>query len=340
MSRPRAIARRAFLAVRAPSLPETADYWIRVHRTAMACRFEIALSGEDARHMQAARLALDEVDLIEDALTVFRDTSALVHVNRRAAVAPVAVDPALYALLGECRDLHTATEGAFDVTSTPLSRCWGFLQREGRLPAEDEIEAARACVGMQHVTLDAETCSVHFTRPHLELNLGAVGKGYALDRMASVLEAQGVRHALVSAAGSSVRALGGRGDDWTIDVASRQAQRTLGQLRLRDGALGTSGAGYQFVEVDGQRYGHVIDPRTGWPAAGVLSATVVTASAARADALSTAFLVGGTGLAERYCATNPDTLAILTPDGAPETPLVFGSYAGATFTAVEEIACH
>jgi FAD:protein FMN transferase len=326
----RTIGRRDLLTFRSVST-ETADYWLRVHRPAMACRFEIALSGEDAGHVPAARAALDEVDRIEAALTVFRETSALVHVNRHAAEAPVEVDADLFDLLTLCRDLHAATGGAFDITSTPLSRCWGFLRRQGRLPAEAEIEAARSVVGMEHVALDAETRTVRFLRPGVELNLGAIGKGYALDRVAHLLRARGVEHALVSAAGSSVRALGGRPGDWSIDVASRQISRgPLGRLRLRDGALGTSGASVQFVEVDGKRYGHVIDPRTGWPSSGVLSATVVTDSAAAADALSTAFFVGGAELAARYCAARPGTLALLTPDDGSQRPRTFGAYPNAT----------
>lgn len=300
----------------------------------MACRFEIALSGEDAPFVPAARAALDEVDRIEDRLTVFRETSALSAINRRAGRDPVTADDDLFALLETCRALHVETEGAFDITTTPLSRCWGFLRRQGRLPAAAEVEAARAQVGMEAVDLDAERRTVRFHRPGLELNLGAVGKGHALDRVGRLLRARGVQHALVSAAGSSVLAIGGRAGDWQIDVGSRHLGRRLGHLRLRDGALGTSGAGLQFVEVDGKRYGHVLDPRTGWPASGTLAATVVTASAAAADALSTAFLVGGTALAERYCAAHADTLAILTPEQGDT--LVIGSYPGAGFEALKE----
>jgi thiamine biosynthesis lipoprotein len=323
-------SRRSFLTFNpSPEPVAGADYWIRVHRRAMACRFEITLSGEDGEHVPAARAALDEVDGVEDHLTVFRETSRLSELNRRAAREPVAVDDTLFALLAECRDLHERTEGAFDITSTPLSRCWGFLRRAGRVPTPAEIAQARKAVGMEHVELAAEGRHVRFRRAGLELNLGAVGKGYSLDRAASVLRARGVSHALLSAAGSSVLALGGRGDDWTIDVGSRQLGRRVGRLRLQDGALGTSGAGVQFIEAEGKRYGHVIDPRTGWPAEGTAAATVVTRRAAVADALSTAFLVGGPGLAERYCAGHLETLAILTTeDGQTHA---FGTYPGALF---------
>ena len=324
--------RRALFSFRGS--PPTADYWIRVHRAAMACRFEIALSGEDARHVPAARAALDEIDRIEDRLTVFRETSALCGLNRRAGQEPVAVDADLFALLQTCRALHEATDGAFDITSTPLSRCWGFLRREGRRPAPAEIEAARASVGMDGVELDETQRTVRFRRPGMELNLGAVGKGYALDRVARLLHSRGVEHALLSAAGSSVLALGGRLGDWMIDVSSRELARVLGRLRVKDGAVSTSGGGHQFFELDGRRYGHVLDPRTGWPASGTISATVVAARAADADALSTAFLVGGVELARRYCAAYPGVLAIVTPEDG--TPRVFGSYAGAVFDESKE----
>lgn len=300
----------------------------------MACRFEILLDEGDAAHVSAAREALDEADRLEAALSVFRDTSELSRVNRTAAGAPVAVDADLFALLARCRDLHDRTQGAFDITSTPLSRCWGFLKREGRLPPPEAIAASRALVGMSGVVLDEAARTVRFRQSGVELNMGSIGKGYALDRMAALLRARGVSHALLSAGGSSAVAVGGRGAGWTIDIRPRQvgAQR-LARLRLRDGALATSGAGEQFFEVDGRRYGHVIDPRTGWPAAGVLSVSVVTAEGALSDALSTAFLVGGLDVAQRYCAAHPATLAFVTPDDAARRPVVLGAFDGARVEA-------
>ena len=305
-------------------------HWIRIHRPAMACRFEILLDGADERHAAAAREALDEADRLEAELSVFRETSALSRVNRTAAETPAEVDADLFALLVRCRDLHAHTAGAFDITSTPLSRCWGFLKREGRLPSPEAIAAARAMVGMSGVLFDGGARTVRFERPGMELNLGSIGKGYALDRMAALMRGRGVGHALLSAGGSSAVALGGRGEGWTVDIRSRQVGHgKLARLHLRDGALATSGAGEQFFEVDGKRYGHVIDPRTGWPAAGVLSVSVVTAEGALSDALSTAFLVGGLDVARRYCASHPQTLALITPDDGSPRPVVLGAFAGA-----------
>lgn len=359
----------------APAAPPGEDdggHWIRVYRAAMACRFEITLAGEDARHVPAARDALREADRLEDALSVFRDTSDLTRINRHAALEPVGIDQELFALLNRCHELHADTGGAFDITSTPLSRCWGFLIRQGRLPSAADLDAARARVGMDAVTLtgsrqpesrqsesrepvsrqpdslqpetrqpdahqpDTRERTVYFTRPSIELNLGSIGKGYAVQCMADYLSARRVRHALVSAGASSIVALGGRGWGWSIDLCARNAglpdsgsrQRTrLARLYLRNGALGTSGAGEQFVEIDGRRYGHVLDPRTGWPASGVLSASVVTRDGATADALATAFLVGGPELAHAYCKAHPDTLALITVEGASR-PELFGAFPG------------
>ena len=296
----------------------------------MACRFEITLATEDAAFVPAARTALDEIDRLEDELSVFRETSTIAKVNRCAASEPVIVPRHLIDLLAACQRVHQETGGAFDITTTPLSRCWGFLRREGRLPHPDAIEAARASVGFDAVHVSSDEGSVRFGRPGIELNLGAIGKGYALDRASAGLRHSSVVHALLSAGRSSLLALGGRGDGWRVDLVSPlMSGRTIAGLWLRNAAVGTSGAGEQFVIADGCRYGHVIDPRTGWPAAGVLSATVVASDAATADALSTAFLVGGIDLAERYCAEHRNVLALITPDDGSERPMAFGGHPGA-----------
>lgn len=327
---PGLLTRRNFLSFDFGDRTRPGDHWIRVHRMAMACRFEVMLSDEDAGDMTAARAALDEADDLEAVLTVYRDTSDVADVNRRAAAEPVTVVPALFDLLSRSADLYARTDGAFDVTSTPLSRCWGFLTRDGRVPADAEIDAALAVVGMRHVELQAGSRAVRFARAGIEVNFGAIGKGYALDRMADVLRRRGTRRALLSAGRSSVRAIGGRGRGWPIDVRPVLASRKVARLWLRDGAVGTSGAGEQFVEIDGIRYGHVIDPRSGRPASGVRGATVVTANAADADALSTAFLIGGPELARRYCDRRPGTLAIFVLDEPDEPIVTVGRYNGAT----------
>jgi thiamine biosynthesis lipoprotein len=304
------------------------DYWIRVSRVAMACRFEVTLASHDAAAVPAARAALDGVDAVEDQLSIFREHSAVARVNRRAGTEPVPIDGELYDLLARCLELHRDTAGAFDVTTTPISRCWGFLQREGRLPSVGEIHEAMATVGLHRVRLDDASRTITFGTRGVELNFGAIGKGYSLDRVASGMRTAGVSHALLSAGRSSLVAIGGRDGGWHIDVVSPRSGGRLARVWLRNAALGTSGAGEQFFVADGVRYGHVIDPRTGWPASGILSATVIASSGAAADALSTAFLVGGVRLAHTYCDSHPGVMAIITPEGSRRTDL-YGLHPGA-----------
>lgn len=324
----RSWSRRAILRGLATRRSTVRGTWIHLARRAMACSFEVTLASEDTCDVPAARAALEDVDTLENQLTIFRETSAIADINRRAATEPVAVDRALFDLLWQCGEFYRATAGAFDITSTPLSRCWGFLQREGHLPSAEAIEAARANVGFGAVTLDRDSLTIRFARPGIELNLGAIGKGYALDRVAARMRGSGVRHALLSAGRSSIKALGGPDGAWPIDIISPILGRSIARVYLSDAALGTSGAGEQFVHVQGVRYGHVIDPRRGWPATGTLSATVITTHAASADALSTAFFIGGTELAREYCASHAGTVALITPEGQ-QSPTVIGHRPGA-----------
>jgi FAD:protein FMN transferase len=323
VSGPRVTTRRG-LFERLRGRSEERGHWIKVHRPAMACRFEVTLDETDARHVEDARAALDEVDAIEAALTWFRDTSETSRVNRDAASGPVAVGPYLAEVIALCRELHAVTLGAFDPASTALSRAWGFLERRPHVPSETGLAEARAGSGLDKVVLDAAARTVSFTAPGVELSFGAVGKGWALDRVSRSLQERGLRRALVSAGGSSQRGWGAV--DW--ELALEPGRREMARLRLRDAALATSGAGEQHFEENGRRFGHVLDPRTGWPAEGVKSASVLASEAAVADALATAFLVGGPDLAATVCAARPGTLALLVLDAAPDEILEVGGRDG------------
>jgi thiamine biosynthesis lipoprotein len=167
----------------------------------------------------------------------------------------------------------------------------------------------------------------------MELNLGSIGKGYALDRASERLLAAGVGDFLLHGGQSSVLARGSRQsgtarDGWTVGIHDPLRRgRRIGQLRLRDRALGTSGSANQSFRHHGRRYAHILDPRTGWPAEGVWSATVLAPTAAEADALSTAFYVMGADAAFRYCRARPDLAAVLvssSPEGQPPAILTAG----------------
>jgi FAD:protein FMN transferase len=280
----------------------------------MACRFEVTLPSELAHRLDAAKAALDTIDALEDQLTIFRDTSELQLVNREAAQHPVPVEARLYDLLALCQQLSRDSGGAFDITSTALSRTWGFLRRQGRLPSEAELAEARAAVGMQHVKLDPAARTVSFDRPGLSLNLGGIGKGYALDRVAEQMSAAGVETALISGGASSLVALGAGPDGRGYEVGIRDPfdhDKRYGTVRLAGAGLGVSGIGEQSFEVDGRRLGHIIDPRTGWPVEGRALVAVLAPSATLADALATTFFVGGLAVAEQYTRAHPDVSVVV-----------------------------
>jgi thiamine biosynthesis lipoprotein len=293
----------------------------------MACEFQFLFNaGQYPQATEAAIEALDLVEELEEQMSVFRASSQLSRINREAADSPVPVEPRLFEVLRLAQRIHAETAGAYDITSTPLWRAWGFTRREGRVPTPEQLAEARRCVGGQFVELDPQARTVRFLRPGVELNLGSIGKGYALDRAAERLLAAGVGDFLLHGGQSSVLARGSRQEGeanggWTVGIHDPLRRgRRIGQLRLRDRSLGTSGSANQSFRHQGRRYAHILDPRTGWPAEGVWSATVLAPTAAEADALSTAFFVLGDDEAFRYCLARPDLAAVLVCSSSESQP--------------------
>jgi thiamine biosynthesis lipoprotein len=299
-------------------------------RRAMACRFEIYLCAGDRDGAAGAAAALDEIDRLERQMTVYRDDSEVARINRLAARRCVRVERGLFSLLQRSQRLSQRTEGAFDIAAGALIKAWGFFKGPRRVPAEGEIADVLERVGMRHVALDPAARTVRFAVPGVELNLGSIGKGWALDRAAEVLVRRtGATRYLLHAGHSSMLARGGPdGDGWWVGITDpADPRRRIGRLRLRDGALSISGAVYRYFEHGGRRYGHTLDPRTGRPAEGVRMTLAAAPTAAEADALSTAFYVLGPEAARRYCRSHPGVQAIVLPDstdGRRTDPVVLG----------------
>ncbi len=297
---------------------------VSVRRRAMACEFEaqLAASRNDSS-MEHVFEALDLVELLESQMTIYRDDSEVIRINRRASNEPVTVEPRLFALLQQADKLHKETDGALDITSGPLSEAWGFSRREGRIPSDAQIAAARQRVGMRHIVLDDKNKTIAFRRPDVSINFNSMGKGYALDRMAALLAEHGIDDYLLHGGKSSILARGEQPSSgaagWRVGIRHplRPAER-LAELTLRDEALSTSGAGTQFFIRRGRKYGHIIDPRTGYPAEGLYSATVIAPTAAEAEGLSTAFYVLGPERTDEFCTARPDIAALLVAPGERE----------------------
>lgn len=293
--------------------------WIEIARDAMACRFEVLLNpGKPTNGPEFAVSALDTITFLEQLLSVYIPTSELSLANERAFETPVRVSESTFALLELGVSIFKKTGGAFDMTAAKLSKTWGFYRRQGKMPTDLEIRQALSEVGSGNIVLNALDRTVRFARP-LELNPGGIGKGFALDCASAELKRNGVDDFAFHGGKSSVLCLGnqstsGREKGWRIAVRHpEQSERLLGSLFLFDQALGTSGPANQFFYFRGKRFGHIVDPRTGWPAEGMLSITVLHPSAGWADALATGLFVAGIEQAIEYCEQNHDTamLAIL-----------------------------
>jgi thiamine biosynthesis lipoprotein len=300
---------------------------LRFARRAMAATFEIILPFGTNRAHEAAAAALDEIDRLEAQLTVFRDDSEVSRLNRLGSYGTVQLEPGLFGLLELAARLSRETEGAYDLTTGALTKTWGFYRRQGRVPSEAELAAALAKVGMGYVSLDPQRRTAHYLRPGLEINLGSIGKGYALDRVAELLRCEwGQENALLHGGRSSVYALGdepGGRHGWAVGLSHPwQPERRLAVLHLRNQALGTSAATFQHLEYQGRKLGHILDPRSGWPAEGLASATALAPTAAEADALATAFFILGIEKTQTYCAAHPEIGALLLPAGEDARPVL------------------
>jgi thiamine biosynthesis lipoprotein len=283
---------------------------VRLALNAMATRFELVLHGENATRLRGAgEAALKEVERLEAQLSLYRPTSEIARVNASAAREEVRVSPSVFALLQHARQLHTESGGAFDITIAPLVRCWGFMHGTGRLPSAAEIEEVRARSGMAHVLLDEKNYSVRFDKEGVMIDLGAIGKGYAVDCAAEFLRETGVTCALLHGGTSTVYGLGAPPDaeGWNIALASAPDRATgTTTVMLRDQALSVSAVWGKSFEADGKTFGHVLDPRTGWPVNHAVQAAVALPSATETDALSTALLVVGLAGHDAISRLRPD----------------------------------
>jgi FAD:protein FMN transferase len=300
---------------------------VAVARNAMATRFEVVVYGDDEASLRAAaEEALNEIQRIEAQLSLYRPDSEVAHLNARAARDWVRVSPEVFRLLDQAAYLSSKTEGAFDITVAPLIRCWGFMGGTGQQPAPEAIEQARQTVGMRLVELDPENFAVRFRRPGIMLDFGAIGKGHAIDKASGLLREEGITSAVLHGGTSTVFAIGKPPDQssWKIAIEAppetENAQpKPLAVVELRDEALSVSAVWGKSFSSAGKTFGHIIDPRTGYPADNAHLAAVVLPSATETDALSTALLTSGPSAQDTIALLRPDlrSLVMKLLDGSP-----------------------
>jgi thiamine biosynthesis lipoprotein len=244
----------------------------------------------------AAQVAFSRVEQLNNVLSDYDSQSELSRLSRTGpASAAVRVSDDLWHVLEHSQNLSERSNGAFDVTVGPLTKLWRRARRNGQLPAPDQLAAARKAVGNRFVRLNPQDRSVQLLAPEMRLDLGGIGIGYAVDEALAVLRNHGIRRAMLDASGDI-----GLGDPppgetgWKIGIAPLQPEAPPSRyLTVANCAVTTAGDAFQYVEIDGVRYSHILDPRTGLGLTNRSAVTVIAPTCTAADSLDTAVSVLG-----------------------------------------------
>lgn len=320
---------------------------LRLSARLMGCDFTIVLN-PGPEQVESAGESLERIAAIERWMSHYRADSQLSILNQTGWPGPVSLSEEMFRFLQFCEIQNQISNGAFDVASGALSGLWKRCRAVGRLPEITEIEAARELAGQHLVRLDAAGRQMQFLAAGVQLDPGAVGKGWGLDDAAEWLKTRTVpiNDFLLSGGHSSIVAAGqhNRAGGWPVGLGNPLfTEKRVATILLKDQAMGTSGSNIQFFRHAGRRYGHLLDPRSGWPAEGMLSATVLADSAAVADALSTAFFVLGVEKAVECCRQIPDIAAILVPypdRGTRLRPVVVGNLSDRLWWDADQAEVH
>lgn len=291
---------------------------VRLSTKAMACEFSLILNpSENRRQVITASDALDIVHEVESQLTVYRETSDLLAINEVASQGGATVNENIFKLIELSDQLAQQTKGAFTPTARALNLLWRTNRSLGKVPEADEIEVAVKASDFRNLQLDSENKIVSFQNELLGLDLSGIGKGYALDRVADFLQQEQIENFLLHGGHSSILARGTHNTPlgWPVGIRHPQApQKRIATILLQDQAFSASGSGVQFFRHQGKRYGHIFDPRTGWPVDHILNAVVLAPTAAIADALSTAFYVLPLDESIACCEQHPEIAALIFPN--------------------------
>ena len=263
----------------------------------MGSHFEvIAVDSDSIRALQAIELAYQEIDRIEKLISSWQATSQTTRINKAAGISPVVVDQELYNLIYRCLKISRLTQGAYDISFAGMGDIWEFNGQElEELPDSAQVAVASGLVNYKNVMLDRDQHSVFLTQPGMKIGFGSIGKGYAANRAMEIMKQHGIRSGMINAGGDLIS--WGKNinhDAWSVGIANPDKDQGIaGWLALEDVALVTSGDYEKFFTFNQQRYGHIIDPRTGYPAMGIKSVSVICPDAELADALATAVYVLG-----------------------------------------------
>jgi thiamine biosynthesis lipoprotein len=264
----------------------------------MGTLFTLTLYAPDEPAARAARAAaFARIAALDQMLSDYDPESELMQLCRQRFGQPVRVSKELFAILQQSQRVAELSDGAFDVTIGPVVRLWRRARRAETLPSPEALARAREAVGWRKLKLDSQNQTVTLTVPNMQLDLGGIAKGYAADAALAVLKSHGLTRVLVAASGdiaASDPPPGQRG--WRVEIRALEGaeSRLAKTILLENGAVSTSGDAEQFVEIDGRRYSHIVDPRTGLGLTERLQVTVIAPRASETDSFATAVSVLGT----------------------------------------------
>ncbi len=264
---------------------------------AMDTTLEICIKGMPEKiSKKIAREVFLWVKELERRTSRFLEKSDVSEVNRNAGVSRVKVSPDTFQMVKESIKLSEMTEGAFDITVAPLMEIYGFYSHPYRIPKRSEIDRNIKLVGWKYIELDRKEKTIMLTKPGMQIDLGGIAKGYAIEKIIRMMKNRGVKRGFVNFGGAiGVLSIGQDIPSWTIGIRDPRGkpEDVLGTLSLKEGYVSSSGDYERYFIKNKRRYFHILDPRTGKCPDKVISATVVGPEGALADAMSTAIIVMG-----------------------------------------------
>ncbi|WP_274476535.1 FAD:protein FMN transferase [Mangrovimonas aestuarii] len=262
----------------------------------MGSRFEITVVAQtETEANQYIDIAVDEISRIEKLISSWDANSQTSLINKNAGVKPVKVDKELIDLIERSIGISKLTDGAFDISYASMDKIWKFDGSMDQMPNEEEIKNSVAKVGYQNIVIDRAQGTVFLKLKGMKIGFGAIGKGYAADKAKTLLIEKGVVSGIINASGDmSTWGVQPNGEEWKVAITNpMDKSKAFALLPITDGAVVTSGDYEKYVSFNGVRYSHIIDPRTGYPATGILSVTIFAPMAELADALATSVFVMG-----------------------------------------------
>lgn len=262
----------------------------------MGSRFEITVVAQNQlQGDEYIDLAVNEITRIEKLISSWDPNSQTSEINRNAGIKPVIVDKELFDLIHRAKEISKLTDGAFDISYASLDKVWKFDGSMTQMPSEEDIKASVSKVGFENIIMDPSNHSVYLKLEGMKIGFGAIGKGYAADKAKTLLMSKGVSAGIINASGD-MNTWGKQptGEDWKVAITNPlDKNKAFALLPIKNGAVVTSGSYEKFMIFNDIRYTHIIDPRTGYPASGIISATVFAPTGELADALATSIFVMG-----------------------------------------------